>query len=40
MCDVLLGRPGESVQAGARNKDQELTGDTGDENRNVSSIDV
>lgn len=33
---MRLGHPDEGVQEVARNRDQELTGDTGNENRNVS----
>lgn len=36
MLRVTLGHSGESVQEVAQNKKQELTGDTGDEDRNMS----
>lgn len=36
MLSVILGQSGESVQEVAQNKNQELTGSTGDEDRNTS----
>lgn len=36
MLSVILGHSGESVQEVAQNKNQELTGDTGDKDRNMS----
>lgn len=36
MLSVILGHSGESAQEVAQNKNQELPGDTGDEDRNMS----